>query len=267
MIGNIRQVGVLVDVTRCTGCNKCVDACVDANQLGASDFMIQQSPDGLSARRWSSIVESPEGGEYVRKFCRHCLEPACVSACPVGAMYRTSEGVVLYDSQKCMGCRYCMMACPFGIPRYEWDSPTPLVQKCTLCYARLEQGKLPACVDTCPEGVLTFGERSELLALANQRLQEAAHLYIPKIYGAYDVGGTAVMYLSHVPLDFLGYHGAPGDEPRPELTFEWLSKVPAISIGVAGLMTGFFWIIERRMQANLARKARESQPDEDRNIS
>ena len=262
MIGNIKQVGILVDVPRCTGCNKCVEACVDANQLSPSDFMVQQSPDGLSARRWSSIVESSEG-EFVRKFCRHCLEPACVSACPVGAMYRTPEGVVLYDSQKCMGCRYCMMACPFGIPRYEWDSPAPLVQKCTLCYGRLEQGELPACVATCPEGVLTFGERSELLAIAKQRLQEAAHVYLPKIYGAYDVGGTAVMYISHVSLDFLGYHGAPGEEPRPELTWAWLNKVPAISIGVAGLMTSLFWIIERRVQADMsrrAREARESQP-------
>jgi formate dehydrogenase iron-sulfur subunit len=260
MIGNIKQVGILVDVTRCTGCNECVEACAQANGLGASEFMVQQSPDGLSARRWSSIVESPEGG-FVRKFCRHCLEPACVSACPVGAMYRTSEGVVLYDSQKCMGCRYCMMACPFGIPRYEWESPAPLVQKCTLCYGRLEQGELPACVETCPEGVLTFGERRELLALANQRIQEAADMYLPKVYGAYDVGGTAVIYISHVPLDFLGYHGAPGDEPRPELTWEWLSKVPAISIGVASLMTGLFWIIEWRVAADMSRKTGEKQPD------
>jgi formate dehydrogenase iron-sulfur subunit len=262
MISNVKQVGILVDVTRCTGCNQCVDACAEVNQLGASYVMMQQSPDGLSARRWSSIVESPQGG-FVRKFCRHCLEPACVSACPVGAMYRTPEGVVLYDSQKCMGCRYCMMACPFGIPRYEWESPAPLVQKCTLCYSRLEQGQLPACVETCPEQVLTFGERDELLALANQRLQEAAHTYLPFVYGAHEVGGTAVMYISHVPLDFLGYHGAPIKEPMPELTWEWLSKVPAISIGVAGLMTGLFWIIERRMQAEAARKVQTSQPTEE----
>jgi len=262
MIDNVKQVGILVDVTRCTGCNQCVEACAEANQLGASNFMVQQSPDGLSARRWSSIVESPEGG-FVRKFCRHCLEPACVSACPVGAMYRTEEGVVLYDSQKCMGCRYCMMACPFGIPRYEWDTPVPLVQKCTLCYSRLEQGQLPACVETCPEKVLTFGERSELLALANQRLQEAARTYLPKVYGAHEVGGTAILYISHVPLDFLGYHGVPIEEPMPELTWAWLSKVPAISIGVAGLMTGLYWIIERRAQVELAKKAQMSQPNEE----
>jgi formate dehydrogenase iron-sulfur subunit len=262
MIGNIKQVGILVDVTRCTGCNQCVEACAETNHLGASNFMIQHSPDGLSARRWSSIVESPQGG-FVRKFCRHCLEPACVSACPVGAMYRTPEGVVLYDSQKCMGCRYCMMACPFGIPRYEWESPTPLVQKCTLCYGRLEQGELPACVDTCPEGVLTFGERSELLDLAHQRIQEAAHTYLPKIYGASEVGGTAILYISHVPLEFLGYHKAPIEEAMPELTWAWLSKVPAITIGAAGLMTGLYWIIERRMQADLARKTRENRSGEE----
>jgi formate dehydrogenase iron-sulfur subunit len=156
-----------------------------------------------------------------------------------------------------------MMACPFGIPRYEWDSQAPLVQKCILCYGRLEQGQLPACVETCPEGVLTFGERNELLGLANQRLKEAAQTYLPKVYGAQEVGGTAVMYISNVPLDFLGYHGWPGEQPRPELTWEWLSKVPAISIGVAGLMTGLFWIIERRVQADLSRKARPSQSDED----
>jgi formate dehydrogenase iron-sulfur subunit len=262
MSSAINQVGILVDVTRCTGCNQCVEACTTVNHLGALEFMPQQSPDGLSARRWSSIVESPEGG-FVRKFCRHCLEPACVSACPVGAMYRTPEGAVIYDSQKCMGCRYCMMACPFGIPRYEWNSPAPLVQKCTLCYGRIQQGQLPACVETCPEKVLTFGERSELLEIANQRIQEAPHTYLPIVYGAQEVGGTAVMYISHVPLDFLGYHGAPIQEPMPELTWEWLSKVPAVTIGAAGLMTGLFWIIERRMQAQAAQKARQSQPTEE----
>jgi formate dehydrogenase iron-sulfur subunit len=266
MIGKIKQVGILVDVTRCTGCNKCIDACAQENKLGPSNHLIQYSPDGLSARRWSSIVQGPKGG-FVRKFCRHCLEPACVSACPVGAMYRTTEGMVLYDADKCMGCRYCMMACPFGIPRYEWDSAAPFVQKCMLCHQRLEQGQQPACVETCPEEVMIFGERSELLGIAEQRLKEKPWLYLPTVYGATEVGGTAVMYISPVALDFLGYHGAPIEEAMPEFTWEWLGKVPAISIGVAGLMTGLFWIIERRMVAEAARnlskiQAREEQKDE-----
>jgi formate dehydrogenase iron-sulfur subunit len=252
----IRQVGVLIDVTRCTGCNQCVQACATANELGEARRAIQHSPDGLSAVRWSAIAESPQGG-FVRKACRHCLEPACVSACPVGAMYQTSQGIVLYDGEKCMGCRYCMMACPYGIPRYEWDSAAPLVRKCNLCYQRMESGELPACVQACPEQVMTFGERDELLALAHQRIQQAPEQYLPVVYGESEAGGTAVMYISHVPLDFLGYHGATGEQPWPELTWSWLSKVPGVALATTGMMAGLFWIIGRRMQAEEARAARE----------
>ena len=262
MMQSLKQVGILVDVTRCTGCNKCVDACVTANQLGEVNHIPQQVPDGLSAERWLAIVESPEGG-FVRKSCRHCLDAACVSVCPVGAMTQTAEGVVLYDGQKCMGCRYCMMACPFGIPRYEWDSAAPLIRKCTLCHDRLTEGKIPACVETCPEQVLTFGERSELLAAAHERLQESPDKYLPKVFGEFEVGGTALMYISNFPLDFLSFNGAPGEEAYPELTWEWLSKVPAVTLGAAGLMTGLFWIIGRRMQAEAAKKAQTNEPSEE----
>jgi formate dehydrogenase iron-sulfur subunit len=244
----IRQVGVLIDVTRCTGCNQCVQACAGAHWLGEARSTLQQSPDGLSAVRWSAIVESPQGG-YVRKVCRHCLEPACVSACPVGAMYRTAEGVVLYDGHKCMGCRYCMMACPFGIPRYEWDSAAPLVRKCDLCYERLQSGGIPACVDACPEGVMTFGEREELLVLAHRRIAQSPRQYLPVVYGESDAGGTSVLYISGVSLDFLGFNGATGDQPWPELTWNWLGKVPGVALATTGMMAGLFWIIGRRMQA------------------
>lgn len=251
----LKQVGILVDVTRCIGCNQCVDACVTANGLREAKHIPQQAPDGLSADRWLSIVQGPEGG-FVRKSCRHCLDAACVSACPVGAMTQTTEGVVFYDGEKCMGCRYCMMACPFGIPRYEWDSAAPLIHKCTFCYERLTEGKLPACVEACPDQVLVFGEREELLALAHERLRQAPHAYLQKVFGEFDAGGTALLYISNVPLDFLGFNGAPEEEAYPELTWEWLSKVPAVTLGATGLMTGLFWIIGRRMQAEEARNAR-----------
>jgi formate dehydrogenase iron-sulfur subunit len=257
-----KQVGVLVDVTRCVGCNKCVDACVTTNHLGEAYHIPQQASDGLSSDRWLAIVQSPEGG-FVRKSCRHCLDAACVSACPVGAMTQTPEGVVLYDGEKCMGCRYCMMACPFGIPRYEWDSSAPLIRKCTLCYDRLVEGKIPACVEACPEQVLTFGERSELLAIAHEQVKQASNNYLQKVYGEFEVGGTALMYISSVSLDFLGFNGAPGEEAYPELTWEWLSKVPAITIGAAGLMTGLFWIIGRRMQAEAAKRAQNNEPPQE----
>ena len=254
----IKQVGLLVDVTRCTGCNKCVDACVAANHLGELKHIPQQEPDGLSVQRWLAITESPDG-VFVRKSCRHCMDAACVSACPVGAMYQTLEGVVLYNGDKCMGCRYCMMACPFGIPRYEWDSAAPLVGKCTLCYARLIDGKLPACAETCPEKVLTFGERDELLALAHNRIAQSPGRYMPKVYGEFEAGGTALLYLTNTPLEFLGFNGATIKEAYPDLTWQWLEKVPLITLGMAALMSGFFWILGRRVQADLARKARANQ--------
>ncbi len=258
----MKQVGLLVDVTRCIGCNKCVDACVMANHLGAEHHIPQQEADGLSAQRWLAIVDAPQGG-FVRKSCRHCLDAACVSVCPVGAMHKSPEGIVLYDKQKCMGCRYCLMACPFGIPRYEWDSPTPVVGKCFFCYQRLSEGQEPACVEACPQQALTFGERSELLNLAHARLRQSPDKYLPKVFGEFELGGSALMYISNVPLDFLNFNGTLGERPYPELTWDWLSKVPAVTLVTAGLMTGLFWIIGRRMQAQLAGKTQTSQPPEE----
>jgi formate dehydrogenase iron-sulfur subunit len=253
------MIGILVDVTKCTGCSQCVHACVEANQLGPDVPSTQKTTDGLSADRWLAITRSPEG-QPVRKSCRHCLEPACVSVCPVGAMYRTAEGAVIYDASRCMGCRYCMMACPFGIPRYEWDSAAPKVQKCTLCYQRLQNRQQPACVEACPSQALTFGDRDTLLKIAHSAIQKAPQLYQPVVYGEYEAGGAALLYLSNIPLNFLNVHGSVDDEPWPEFTWNWLSKVPGLSLATAGLMTGLFWIIGRRIQAEEARQARSSQP-------
>jgi formate dehydrogenase iron-sulfur subunit len=249
------MIGILVDVTRCNGCNQCVDACARANHLGADTPAPQQVGDGLSANRWSSIVYTSDGSP-VRKFCRHCLEPACVSVCPVGAMIKTELGPVIYDSSRCMGCRYCMMACPFGIPRYQWDSAAPLVRKCTMCYERLKVGQLPACVEACPQQVLTFGERDELLKIAHQYTSDAAGKYLPVVYGEQEVGGTSVLYISDISLDFLSLSNQPTHQPMPDLSWNWLSKVPAVATTTTGLMAGLFWVIGRRMQAEEARAAR-----------
>ncbi|MEW5873406.1 MAG: 4Fe-4S dicluster domain-containing protein [Chloroflexota bacterium] len=281
-ITNVDPVGVLVDVTRCTGCGECIQACVQANHLQELSFperyLSQKSaasPDGLSAERWTSILKVGANGvssddsqaHFVRKFCRHCLEPACVSVCPVGAMYKTPEGPVVYDAKKCMGCRYCMMACPFGIPRYEWDSAAPLVRKCTLCVERLRQGQLPACVEACPNQVLTFGKRNDLLLAAHETIQSAPDTYLQQVYGETEAGGTAVLYISDIPLDFLriplrselNQAGA-----LPDLSWNWLDKVPALSVATAGLMTGLFWVLGRRMQVAEARlRAQQTSPDKE----
>ena len=212
----------------------------------------QDAPDGLSATRWTNVIEQP-AGHYVRKQCRHCLEPACVSVCPVGAMQKTAEGPVIYDSSKCMGCRYCVMACPYGIPRYEWDQAVPYVRKCNLCYDRLQAGQIPACVEACPQQATIFGERDELLAEAHYRLEASPEKYVQKVYGEHEVGGTSVLYISDVPLDFLGFNGSPGQEPLPALSQAWLNKVPPLALGMTILMAGPYWIIKRRMQMAAAR--------------
>jgi len=241
------MIGILTDVTKCVGCALCVEACVQANGLGPDIPAPQDAPDGLSARRFTTVLEQP-AEHYVRKHCRHCLEPACVSACPVGAMQKTPIGPVIYDSSKCLGCRYCMVACPYGIPRYKWDSPAPVVRKCILCYERIDAGGIPACVEACPQGATIFGDRDELRVEAYRRLETEPHKYIQVVYGEHDVGGTSVLYVSDVPLDFLWYRNDPGEEPLPELTWAAINKVPPIAIGVMGLMAGTYWIIERRMK-------------------
>jgi formate dehydrogenase iron-sulfur subunit len=176
----------------------------------------------------------------------------------VAAMQKTADGPVVYDGSKCMGCRYCLMACPYGIPRYEWHTSVPYVRKCNLCYERLQAGMLPACVDACPEQAVIFGQREVLLAEARHRLKAEPGRYIQNIDGEHEVGGTSILYISDTPLDFLSVNRYSGQEALPDLTEPWLSQVPLIALGMTALMAAPYWIIKRRMRLAAAReKARD----------
>ncbi len=239
---------ILIDITRCTGCEECVLACKEENDLGPDRLRPgQQAVDGLSATRFSTILRLQDD-HFVRQQCRHCLEPACVSACLVGAMQKSPEGPVIYDSELCMGCRYCLLACPYGIPRYEWDEAAPLVRKCTLCYPRILEGKEPACVEACPEDALQFGERDELLAEAHRRIAEKPGKYVDHVFGETEVGGTSVLYLADISLGFLAWAEHLGERDLPHLTWASLKKVPGVALGMGGLMAGIYWVINRRMK-------------------
>lgn len=241
-------VAILTDVTRCTGCEQCVEACKIEQNLGKDHpWRGGGAIDDLSATRFTTILRRP-GNHYVRQQCRHCLEPACVSACIVGALQKTPEGPVVYDGDRCMGCRYCLMACPYGIPRYDWDRAAPYVRKCTFCYDRIKDGSVPACTEACPEGATIFGTRDELLAEAKRRLRDEPDKYVQTVYGEHEVGGTSVLLISNIPLGFLGWKDDLGNQPLPELTWASLQKVPGVILGMGGLMAGIYWIIGRRMK-------------------
>lgn len=240
--------GILIDTTRCTGCEKCVQACKKENGLGKDRaWRWQESVDSLSTSRFSTILRRP-GNHYVRQQCRHCLEPACVSACIVGALNKTPEGAVVYDEKKCMGCRYCMLACPYGIPRYAWDSPAPVIRKCTLCHPRIREGRKPACVEACPEKAIAFGARSDLLREGHRRIAMAPKKYVQKVFGEREIGGTSVLYISDISLGFLGWKPEMGDSPLPALSWAALKKVPPIVLVMGGLMSGIWWVVGRRMK-------------------
>lgn len=263
---------ILTDTTLCTGCESCVAACKELYDLPPDrNWRWKNKIDDLSSSRFTTIVRQP-GNRFVRQQCRHCLDPACVSACIVGALQKHDTGPVTYDEKRCMGCRYCLMACPYGIPRYSWENTVPLVRKCIFCHDRLTEGRPPACTEACPYGATIFGTRAEMIAVANERIAKTPDKYYtrpgrdePELWGYSEVGGVSVLYLSDISLDFLAWGGerrALGDEPLPALTWAALTKVPPVVFGVAGAMTGIYWLIGRRMrlQAEAAdRKARDGQ--------
>jgi Fe-S-cluster-containing dehydrogenase component len=135
----------------------------------------------------------------------HCIDPACANACMLGALKKREMGIVSYDPTLCVGCRYCQMACPFNIPKFEWaDAFTPQIVKCELCRHRLAQGREPACTEVCPRAAVIYGKRADLLAEAHRRLAVHPKRYVPRVYGETEAGGTQVLYLSHVPFEKIG---------------------------------------------------------------
>ncbi len=238
---------ILTDTTKCIGCRECVIACKTRYNLENAIPRRWSAEDGLSARNWTSIIERPDS-KYVRKQCRHCLEPACVSACPVNALSKNEDGAVVYNSSKCIGCRYCMMACPYGIPRYDWDRPIPYVRKCILCAEYISDGKQPACTEACPTEATIFGDREELIVEAHRRINANPGKYINRVWGEHEVGGSQVLYISDIDLSFLTYGRSLGERPLPDRTAAAMHAVPYAFVGMGSLMAGIGWVIGRRMK-------------------
>ncbi|OGT99379.1 MAG: hypothetical protein A2085_05220 [Gemmatimonadetes bacterium GWC2_71_10] len=234
-------VAVLVDTTRCIGCRMCEFACAEANGLPEPDGATEPSPDrDTSTTQWT-VVKGYTVGERtvtVKRQCMHCLQPACAVGCLTRALRKTPDGPVTWDGGKCMGCRYCMLSCPFDVPRFEYDSANPRIEKCQLCSARVARGQRPACVEACPAQALLFGRRNNLLEEARTRIYTHPDQYVHQIYGEREVGGTSWLYLSAVPFEQIGFRTDLATTAYPLYTKEFLYAVPLVLTLVPPLLLG-----------------------------
>ncbi len=224
--------GVLVDTTRCVGCRTCEAACAEAHYLSVPDIAdssVFNKERTTSVSQWTVVnrYETEKGEVFVKRQCMHCNQPGCVAACLVKAMQKREEGPVTWDTN-CMGCRYCMPSCPFEIPKFEYGSATPRIQKCNMCWDRLAKDEKPTCVANCPEQALLYGTRRELIEEARRRIYQKPGEYFPHIYGEHEVGGTGYLYLSKVPFEQIGFRTDLGTTPYPEFTKGFLYSVPLV---------------------------------------
>lgn len=236
-----QQYAMLHDTTRCIGCQACEKACCEIN--GFPDPEVQPQADcrretGTDALTVVNKLETDKGSIFCKTQCMHCDQPACVSACLVNAMYKTKEGPVIWKEDKCMGCRYCMIACPFDVPKFEYNSINPRVRKCVMCHDRILEGLMPACSEACPQEAILFGRRGQLLDIARKRIYDNPNRYIRHIYGENEVGGTNMLYLAGVPFESLGFRTDLGTIPYPEYTKTFLYSVPLALLLAPAFMLG-----------------------------
>lgn len=251
-----RQAAILYDSTLCIGCRACELACSEENQLSRTAEEIFegcsfQDQRALGPEAFSCVTQHAGQAEsssvaFGKVQCMHCLDPACASVCPVGAMEKTPEGPVVWHSELCLGCRYCMMACPFEVPRFEWDSVNPRIRKCEMCYERILEGKKPACVETCPSGALAFGPREELLSEAHRRILERPREYVHQVYGEREAGGTTVLHLAAYPFEGLGYKPDLPETSPAAATRPAMAAIPFVLNGLAIFLGASAWLTRRK---------------------
>ncbi|MBN2614870.1 MAG: 4Fe-4S dicluster domain-containing protein [Bacteroidales bacterium] len=234
---------ILCDSTRCVGCQTCEFSCAEANGLpepteGPEVGVVRKTTE--KSRTVVNAYKTSKGEVYVKTQCMHCSQPACAAACLTRAMDKTKEGPVVWNGNKCMGCRYCMVSCPFNMPKFEYHSANPIIQKCTLCYERIKEGKIPACVANCPAQALTFGKRRDLLKEARKRIVENPGQYVDYIYGEHEAGGTGFLYLSPVPFHELGFNTRIQKSSYPELSKGFLYSVPSIFVLWPPVLLGIY---------------------------
>lgn len=242
-------VGVLVDTTRCIGCRACEVACGETNGMKVPDVVNDEALEDhrtTSTEQFTVVnrYETDQGEVFVKTQCMHCYQAACAAACPTVAMEQTHNGPVIWNPSRCIGCRFCMVSCPFNMPKFEYNEWNPKMQKCNLCFERLEEGEKPACVNACPTDTLMFGTRVKNLEVARHRIYSHPDKYVHHIYGENEVGGTGYIYLSSVPFEQLGFRVDLGTRPYPEYTKEFLYAVPMVLFGVPAFLLGLNALVD-----------------------
>lgn len=262
--GAAGQHALLFDSTLCVGCRACELACNKKNDLGRTPEQVVQGRGAQDARALGPDVftyvtfhqweADPSTAAFGKVQCMHCIEPACVSSCPVNALHKTSEGPVVWDGSKCLGCRYCMMACPFVVPRFEWDARNPRIRKCDMCADLLAQGQPPACVAACPTKALRTGTRGELLEEAHRRIAARPRRYVHHVYGESEAGGTNFLHIAGRPFEELGYRRNLPLRSYRDYTRPAMAAIPYVMVGLTVILGGVRWVVDRR--AAVARRAR-----------
>ena len=253
--GHPGRLGLLHDTTLCVGCRSCEFACSEVNGLPRPEGEIGERPTVRHLRRTTDTLltvvndygDENQGSVYRKHQCMHCNEPCCATVCPVKAFEKTPEGPVLYDPEVCMGCRYCIMACPYHALAYEYDDPlTPRVMRCTMCYPRIKEGQAPACADACPTGAITFGAREDLLAVARERIRKEPERYLDHVFGEHEFGGTSWLILAGRSFGDLDLHEGLTHEPLPSIATSYLGVVPLYITIYPGLLLGMYAFSKRR---------------------
>ncbi len=252
-------VGLLYDATICIGCKACVAGCAEANGEvpDTRGDGLHQAPTDLNdlTRNIIKLYKPTDGSpsSFVKRQCMHCLDPACAAGCPFQALHKDPEsGIVYWTADKCIGCRYCTITCPFHVPRFQWVGYNPRVTKCELCSQRLEKGLKPGCTSVCPTGAVIFGPRTVLLMEAKRRIRDnPGRYYKNKVYGETDNGGTQSLYLARVPFDDLGLPEL-GPESVPEKTLRWQRRFYQYFALPAVLYAGLVQVIRTSLKGHEA---------------
>lgn len=237
-----KSASMLYDSVKCVGCRACQSACKRRAGLPAERDAtgLFEAPTDLSANTWTLIklYKGENVHSFVKNQCMHCIAPACVAACPVGALEKLESGPVIYHAERCIGCRYCMNVCPFGVPKSQWDKALPLIQKCDFCADRQAKGEQPACSEACPTGALIYGTRKSMLDTAHSRL-DADTTYAKHVYGETEAGGTSMLYISQVNYKALGFPELK-DIDIPEITWPYMQAVPGVIAVMVTLSTAIY---------------------------